>query len=103
TFGNNSLGEWSSGDAYVTKDHHIVNSPISTAAREKGKSEKYQTVTLRVPIHRRWQEPFVTIIVPLFLIGVIAIALLYIRDGSFSSQGQICAGIFLALITYSIP
>jgi hypothetical protein len=34
---------------------------------------------------------------------VSALALLYISDGSFASQGQICIAIFVALIAYSIP
>ncbi|HJP93004.1 MAG TPA: hypothetical protein VJ875_13690 [Pyrinomonadaceae bacterium] len=98
---SDSLDEWTIEDYYVTKDVRMEVWPSVNSGLDESLPEKSETLNFRIQVSRRWEGPFVTITMPLFIIALAAIALLYIRDASFAAQGQICVGIFLGLITYS--
>jgi len=98
---NDSLDQWKIEDYYVTKDIRMEVWPSINSEVEESLPEKSETLNFRIQVSRRWERPFVTITMPLFIIALAAIALLYVRDASFAVQGQICVGIFLGLVTYS--
>ena len=44
----------------------------------------------------------VIIILPLWMIGLAAIAVLYVKESAFSTVGEICVVVFLTIVTYSV-
>lgn len=97
-----NLGEWYRKDLYVTVDNFIGKSPWGSSRDEDRGARRFKTLNVRMPISRRFASPFVTIILPLIMMGLTAIAVLTVKDNSFSNTGQICIGIFLSIVTYSI-
>lgn len=100
--GGFNLGEWHREDVYVSVDNFIGRSLRGTASVEDKSARRFRTLNVRMPIRRRLASPFVTVILPLIMMGVSAIAILYVKDNSFANIGQICVGIFLSIVTYSI-
>lgn len=97
-----NLAEWYTKDFYVTVDNVVGNSLWGSVSLEDNAPRRFKTLNVRMPIHRHLANPFVTIVLPLVMMGIAAIASLYIGDNSFSSAGQVCVGIFLSIVTYSI-
>lgn len=94
--------EWDGKDIYITVDNLVATSLWGGAKIADKKLQKFGSLNIRIPISRRWISSFVTIILPLFVIGLAAVALLYVRDNSFGNIGEVCVGIFLSIVTYSI-
>jgi hypothetical protein len=94
--------EWDGKDIYITVDNLVATSLWGGAKIADKKLQKFGSLNIRIPISRRWTSSFVTIILPLFMIGLAAVALLYVRDNSFGNIGEVCVGIFLSIVTYSI-
>lgn len=94
-----SLNDWYMKDFYVTVDNFITTSSRGGQSLVSKKPRKFKTLTVRLPVRRHLTGPFVTIILPLIVIGLAAIATLYIQDNSFS---EISGAIFLSIVTYSI-
>jgi DNA-directed RNA polymerase delta subunit len=97
-----NLGEWYRKDLYITVDNFIGKSLWGSSEDEGRSARKFKTLNVRMPISRRFASPFVTIMLPLIMMGLTAIAVLTVKDNSFANIGQICIGIFLSIVTYSI-
>jgi hypothetical protein len=97
-----SLNDWYLKDFYVSVDNFIATSSRGGPSLISKKPRKFKTLTVRVPIQRRLTGPFVTIILPLIMIGFAAIAVLYIRDDTFGYIGEVSSAIFLSIVAYSI-
>ena len=96
------LDEWDTEDPYVTVDNFITSSFRGGSSQENKKLRKFKTLNVRMPINRRLTGPFVTIILPLLMIGLAALAIMYVKDNSFAHLGEVCIAIFLSIVTYSI-
>jgi hypothetical protein len=97
-----SLAEWYTKDFYVTVDNVLGNSLWGGASMGENTQRRFKTLNVRMPIHRHLANPFVTIMLPLVMMGIAAIVLLYVKDNTFSNTGHVCVGIFLSIVTYSI-
>ena len=89
------------------KYYFSVNNLISKSLRgdpsiQAGKAHKFKTLSFHLVISRNPLGPILEIILPLTLIGIVAIALLYIQDLSFANLGEVSVGTFLGIITFSI-
>jgi len=96
------VDEWYSTDPYVTVDNAIASSLGGGPSLAEYKPQTFKTLNVRKPISRRWESPVVTIFLPLVIIGIIAVASLYVKDSSFANVGNVCVGLFLGMVTYSI-
>lgn len=94
--------EWNIRDSYVTVDNYIATSLGGGASLESKQLQKFKILNVRMPAYKHWTGSVVTIILPLVMIGLVAVALLYVKDSSFSNIGEVCIGVFLSIITYSI-
>lgn len=97
-----SLNDWYMEDFYVSVDNFIATSSRGGPGLISKQPRKFKTLTVRMPVHRRLTGPFVTIILPLIMIGFAAIAVLYIRDNTFGYIGEVSSAIFLSIVAYSI-
>lgn len=100
--GQFNLGEWRREDLYVTVDNFIGKSLRGSYDDEARSARRFKTLNVRMPISRRLASPFVTILLPLIVMGLTAIAVLAVKDNSFANIGQISVGIFLSIVTFSI-
>lgn len=95
---------WQVEDYYVTVDN-MVSKAFGGRTVEGGhdaRPQKYKTLTVRVRAKRRMQGGVISVVLPLFIIGIAALALLFVRSTRFSSVGDVYTGIFLSIVTYSI-
>jgi hypothetical protein len=97
-----NFDEWKMKDFYITVDNSVTTSFRGSLISENQSPQKFKTLNVRLPIARDSTVPFVTIILPLIMIGLAAIAILFIKDNSFGHIGEVCVGIFLSIVTYSI-
>ena len=97
-----SLNDWYMEDFYVSVDNFIATSSRGGPSHVTKRPRKFKTLTVRMPIHRRLTGPFVTIILPLIMIGFAAIAVLYIRENTFGYIGEVSSATFLSIVAYSI-
>ncbi len=93
-----SLADWQLRDFYVTVDNIVSTSSRGGTGLMTRKPRKFKTLTVRMPVRRQLTGPFVTIILPLLMIGLSALAMLYLVD----SAAEVSAAIFLSIVTYSI-
>jgi len=68
----------------------------------EGELKKFQVFSFRLFLHRSVVGPFLEIILPLLLIGLVAISLLFVRNVAFENVGEVSVGTFLGIITFSI-
>jgi hypothetical protein len=94
--------EWDKEGVRVTTDNVIVSSPGGGASREGERVQKIKLTNLRIKISRQPSGAIFTIIVPLVLMGLVAVALLFVNDGSFASVGNVCASMFLGMVAYAL-
>lgn len=90
----------------VTSFQATVDSTVSTAVRRglvgKSSLRKFETLNVRLEVERKLLGPLITIVLPLLMIGVAALAILQVRDASFRLLGEITVVVFLSIVTYSI-
>lgn len=99
---NFNLDQWAVKDFYITVDNFIATSLRGRLIAPNRTPQKFKTLNVRMIISRDWAVPFVTIILPLWMIGIASIAILFIKDNAFAHIGEVCVGIFLSIVTYSI-
>jgi hypothetical protein len=92
---------WEKGDSNVTLDDKIIARPVAGNGASR-KLESFETVNIRNVVQRKPLEPFLTVILPLLMMGLASVMLMYLRDSSISHVGHICVGIFVAIATYRI-
>jgi hypothetical protein len=93
---------WEKEKYLLTVDNRISSTMRGDPASMEDDLKKYQVFSFRLFVKRTITGPFLEIIMPLMLIGFVAIALLFIMDLSFSNIGEVSAGTFLGIITFSI-
>lgn len=93
---------WNKLKYYVTVDNRIATTMRGDPDNRQGKPTVFKNFSFRLLVERKFLGPFLQIVLPLILIGFVAIALLYITDISFENLGEVSAGTFLGIITFSI-
>lgn len=93
---------WEKEKYLLTVDNRISSTMRGDPSGIQGELRKYQVFSFRLFVKRTLAGPFLEIIMPLMLIGLVAISLLFIKDLSFSNIGEVSAGTFLGIITFSI-
>lgn len=97
-----SSNEWDKEDSYFTVDNILGESFGGNATTAAKKHQIFETLNIRTKIKRNPIYSYITILVPLLMIGLVAVSVLFVRDGSFESIGHVCVVIFLAIATYRI-
>ncbi len=93
---------WEKEKYLLTIDNRISSTMRGDPENTGEELKKYQVFSFRLFVKRTLTGPFLEIIMPLMLIGLVAIALLFIKDLSFGNIGEVSAGTFLGIITFSI-
>jgi hypothetical protein len=93
---------WEKEKYLLTVDNRISSTMRGDPSSRGEELKKYQVFSFRLFVKRTLAGPFLEIIMPLMLIGLVAIALLFIKDLSFGNIGEVSAGTFLGIITFSI-
>ena len=93
---------WEKEKYLLTVDNRISSTMRGDPEGMEDELKKYQVFSFRLFVKRTITGPFLEIIMPLMLIGMVAIALLFIKDLSFGNIGEVSAGTFLGIITFSI-
>ncbi len=93
---------WNKMNYFVTVDNRISSAMRGDPENREGELTTFKTFAFRLLVKRKFTGPFLEIILPLVLIGFVAIALLYVRDISFENLGEVSVGTFLGIITFSI-
>lgn len=93
---------WNKKDYYVTVDNIITRSIKGDPLGEPGTLKKFKSFSFRLNVERIVLGSLLQIILPLILIGLIAVSVLFIRDLTFENVGEVSVGVFLAIITFSI-
>lgn len=100
--GGLDIPAWSVRDTYVSVDNLITSSLRGDPAIDDQTAQKFKTLNVRVNVERRFLPPFIGYVLPLAMIGAVAIALLFLHDISFGTIGDVSVGVFLSIVTYSI-
>lgn len=93
---------WYKKRYYFTVDHRITSTMRGDPENDEGAITVFKNFSFHLDIERKFFNPFLEIVLPLSLIGFVAIALLFVRDISFGNLGDVSVGTFLGIITFSI-
>lgn len=93
---------WNKNAYYVTVDNLITRSIKGDPQGKPETLKKFKNFAFRLEVKRIVLGSFLQIILPLILIGLVAVAVLFIRDLSFENVGEVSVGIFLSIIAFSI-
>src|SRR5690606_30974695 len=93
---------WNKNEYYVTVDNIISRSIKGDPQGQPGTMKKFKNFAFRLQVERIVLSSFLQIVLPLVLIGFVAIAVLFILDLSFANMGEVSVGIFFSIITFSI-
>lgn len=96
------LRSWRPTDYFMTVDNVVSTSVDGRHGPSATPFRKFKVLSVRLQVEREPLKPFITIILPLAMIGLAAVALLYVRNLAFDSIGEVCIGVFLTIVTYSI-
>ncbi len=99
--GATRVDEWSIKDFYVTVDNEMGQALYGRRFPREC-SHKFKHLTAHIVLERRVADALLTVVVPLILIGIVAIALLFVRDNSFHSVGNAAIGVFLGIMAFLI-
>ncbi len=93
---------WAKKSFYLTVDNNITRGNKGDPKANIRSLKKFKNFAFHLGVERIVLGSFLQIVLPLVLIGLIAIALLFIRDLSFENVGEVSVGIFLSIIAFSI-
>lgn len=93
---------WNMMKSYVSVDNRLSTTMRGDPDDVEGKLRTFKTFSFRLDLARKFLGPFLQIILPLVLIGIVAISLLYIKNVSFANIGDVSVGVFLGIIAFSI-
>jgi len=97
-----AIGAWVIRDCFVTVDNQITTSKRGDPSLDPSEAQQFKVLNVRLEVDRKFLQPFITIFLPLLLIGLAAVSLLYINDLSFATLGDMSVGVFLSIVTYAI-
>lgn len=93
---------WNVRDSYVSVDNLITTSLRGDPTVDDEQAQKFKSLNVRVNVERRFLPPFIGYVLPLVMIGAVALSLLFLHDISFGTIGDVSVGVFLSIITYSV-
>lgn len=93
---------WQKLKYFVTVDNNVRTSLRGDPELHPGTPAVFKTIAFRLQVKRKFLGPFLEIVLPLALIGFVAISLLFVNDISFANLGDVIVGTFLGIITFSI-
>ncbi len=93
---------WQKTGYFVTVNNHITKSLRGDPRHTSGNFNKFKTLSFSLDVERNFLSGFLEIILPLAMISFISIGLLYTKDLSFSTMGEVSVGTFLGIIAFSI-
>lgn len=93
---------WNKKGYYVTVDNIITRSIKGDPQGQPGTLKKFKNFAFRLNVERIVLGSYLQIVLPLVLIGFIAISVLFITDLTFENVGEVSVGIFLSIIAFSI-
>ena len=93
---------WNRRACFVTVDNMISRTVKGDPHGTAGVLKKFKNFAFHLRLERVVLGSFLQIILPLVLIGLIGVALLFIRDLSFENVGEVSIGLFLSIIAFSI-
>lgn len=96
------VNAWVKDKYMLTVDNRISSTMRGDPESIEGELKKFQVFSFRLFLHRSVVGPFLEIILPLLLIGLVAISLLFVRNVAFENVGEVSVGTFLGIITFSI-
>lgn len=99
--GATRVDEWGIEEFYMTVDNELGNALYGRSFPREC-SQKFKHLTAHVVVKRRFADAFLTVVVPLLLIGLVAISLLFVRDTKFHEVGDAAIGVFLGIIAFLI-
>ncbi len=93
---------WNKKAYYVTVDNLITRSLKGDPKGQPGLLKKFKSFAFCLDVERIVLGSFLQIILPLILIGLVAVSLLFIKNLSFENVGEVSVGVFLSIIAFSI-
>lgn len=93
---------WKKTGYFITVNNHITKSLRGDPKHTSGEFNKFKTLSFSLDVERNFLSGFLEIILPLAMISFISIGLLYTKDLSFSTMGEVSVGTFLGIIAFSI-
>jgi hypothetical protein len=99
---NFTISSWNKKKYYVTVDNLISSNIRGDIENTLGELNKFKTITFRLMIERRTWSGLLQIVLPLSFIGLLSLALLYVKNMSFENLGEASVGTFLSIIAFSI-
>lgn len=97
-----SLKGWKQDGFYVTVDNTVTNRLKGNLDLGTKEINKFKNVSFRFNLSRSTLPGILQIILPLLFIGILSVALLYLKNLNFSNIGEPLAAVFLTIIAYSI-
>jgi hypothetical protein len=95
------VDEWNIEEFYMTVDNELGDALYGRSFPREC-SQKFKHLTAHVIIKRRIADAILTVVVPLVLIGLVAISLLFVRDTEFHAVGDAAIGVFLGIMAFLI-
>lgn len=96
------VNAWEKENYYVTVDSKISSTMRGDPNNPENRLNKYKSFSFRLIVKRHFLGPLLQVILPLLMIGFIAISMMFVRDITFENLGEVSAGIFLSIIAFSI-
>ena len=97
-----SLKGWKQEEFYVTVDNTVTDRLKGNLELTDNDLNKFKNISFRFKVSRSKLPGLLQVILPLFFIGILAIALLFLRQLDFSIIGEPLAAVFLTIIAFSI-
>lgn len=99
---NMKITEWEKEKFYVTVESTMSKGLHGDPDIAEEKLNRFKSIFYRLIVKRNPISPLLEIVLPLFLIGMVAISLLMIKDVSFENLGEVSIGVFITIVAFSI-
>lgn len=93
---------WEKEGYFVTVNNKVTNTMRGDPTHDSGTLNKFKKFYFSLDVKRNWLSGFLEIILPLAMISFISIGLLFTKDISFMTLGEVSVGTFLGIIAFSI-
>lgn len=96
------INEWQKEKFYVTVENTVSTGLHGDPDISEARMSKFKNIYYRLIVKRNAISPLLEIVLPLYLIGIVAISLLMIKDVSFENLGEVSIGVFITIVAFSI-
>lgn len=96
------INEWQKEKFYVTVENTVSTGLHGDPDISEARMSKFKNIYYRLIVNRNAISPLLEIVLPLYLIGIVAISLLMIKDVSFENLGEVSIGVFITIVAFSI-